>query len=386
LLNPFKLKIMFTTTEEFTAFNNSFISAHEMPVAFTIGVPFRDDDGKAIAMRFLSTNGPGENQGFMAVVMEVLGISSFSTVQEIALNRSHWEEMKAYLQPFLDQPGHANIEACRFIPEDGEHIIMVYPSIDYLVKQAPVSSLDVNGRLALISGRHFRPNSINLDGIFPLLPNLYFTTDEALTEDQWQRKWRAGFRPTLLSRDKFPPLWWAIPIPSDVRIADPSRVRFGAHLAQGTTVMHEGFVNFNAGTLGQCMVEGRISAGVVVGADSDLGGGASIAGTLSGGGKEKITIGENCLIGANAGTGISLGPRCTIEAGLYVTPGTKVFVVSKGFSSKSRRIPYLVQARELSGKPDMLFIRNSTNGKVELRFNTKPNKLNEVLHTSNAKK
>ncbi len=382
---------MFSTVQQFQEFKSSFITNNKMPGAFVVGIPFYDDEGAIIATKFLTTNGPGQNQGFMAVVMKVLDISGFPTAVTLTIDYDKWQEMRGYFNPFHGQPGHANYEAFEGMTRVEKRIMVIYPSVEYLEKEPSIDTSDVNGRLALISGLHFRPNTINLDNIFSLLPNLYFTNCGAYTEEQW-RKMRIGFDrknaygilETLVSMDKFPPLWWAMPIPKGVRIADPSRVRFGAYLSPGTTVMHEGFVNFNAGTLGPCMIEGRISAGVVVGADSDLGGGASIAGTLSGGGKEKITIGENCLIGANAGTGISLGNRCTIEAGLYITPGTKVSVVSKEFSS--RKVPYCVKAKELSGKPDMLFIRNSMTGKVELRFNTKPNKLNEVLHTLNAKK
>ena len=162
-------------------------------------------------------------------------------------------------------------------------------------------------------------------------------------------------------------------IPSGVRIADASRVRLGAYLGEGTTVMHEGFVNFNAGTEGPAMVEGRISAGVFVRKNSDIGGGASIMGTLSGGGNEVITIGEHCLLGANSGVGISLGDRCTVEAGLYVTAKCKIFDVAEGRT---------VKASELSGKSDMLLIRNSENGRIELRHNKNKSHLNPALHAT----
>ncbi|HTO01819.1 MAG TPA: DapH/DapD/GlmU-related protein, partial [Microthrixaceae bacterium] len=173
--------------------------------------------------------------------------------------------------------------------------------------------------------------------------------------------------------DKFPRLTDYV-VPPGVRIADASRVRLGAHLAPGTTVMHEGFVNFNAGTLGACMVEGRISAGVVVGADTDVGGGSSIMGTLSGGGKEVISVGEGCLIGANAGLGISLGDSCIVEAGLYVTAGTRVTTPTGE----------VVKASSLSGQNDLLFRRNSVTGSVEVlpRHGTWSEGLNSALHSN----
>jgi 2,3,4,5-tetrahydropyridine-2,6-dicarboxylate N-succinyltransferase len=239
---------------------------------------------------------------------------------------------------------------------------------------APSSAADVYLRLHLLSHRLAPPNSINLDGIFGLLTNVAWTDlgpvaladldDVALT-----RRAAAGSL-TVKSIDKFPRMLDYV-VPSGVRIADGGRVRLGAHLAAGTTVMHEGFCNFNAGTLGTSMVEGRISAGVVVGDGSDVGGGASIMGTLSGGGTEKITIGERCLLGANSGIGISLGDDCVVEAGLYVTAGTLVKLPDGD----------VVKGRELSGISGMTFIRHSQTGAVELRPRTGSwQGLNDALH------
>jgi 2,3,4,5-tetrahydropyridine-2-carboxylate N-succinyltransferase len=214
-------------------------------------------------------------------------------------------------------------------------------------------------RLHLLSHTLVRPNTINLGGIFQVLPIVAFTTRGPVSLSVAQRKTLelldAGAQVT--SVDRFGPMTNYV-LPAGVRIADASRVRLGAHLAAGTTVMHEGFVNFNAGTLGQSMVEGRISQGVVVGDGSDIGGGASIMGTLSGGGKDIISLGERCLLGANAGVGISLGDDCVVEAGLYVTAGTKVTLLQEG-------VPRQVKARELSGSSGLLFRRNSENGVVE---------------------
>lgn len=223
---------------------------------------------------------------------------------------------------------------------------------------APQSASDVYLRLHLLSHRLARPRALNLDGAFGLLTNVAWTSHGPVAIDQLDSiSWnfaRRGAHLVVNGVDKFPRMTDYV-VPSGVRIADASRVRLGAHLAAGTTVMHEGFCNFNAGTLGASMVEGRISAGVVVGDGSDIGGGASIMGTLSGGGKEMITVGERCLLGANSGLGISLGDDCVIEAGLYVTAGTVVRLPDGG----------TVKARELSGANNLLFRRNSTTGAVE---------------------
>jgi 2,3,4,5-tetrahydropyridine-2,6-dicarboxylate N-succinyltransferase len=228
------------------------------------------------------------------------------------------------------------------------------------VDAAPASAADVYLRLHLLSHRLAIPNSINLEGVFGLLNTVAWTdlgpVAVADVADVGLARRAAGATLTIKALDKFPPMLDYV-VPSNVRIADGSRVRLGAHLAAGTTVMHEGFCNFNAGTLGTSMVEGRISQGVVVGDGSDIGGGASIMGTLSGGGSERITIGERCLLGANAGIGISLGDDCVVEAGLYVTAGTLV------------KLPdgEVVKGRELSGISSVMFIRHSQTGAVELR-------------------
>ena len=224
---------------------------------------------------------------------------------------------------------------------------------------APQSASDVYLRLHLLSHRLAQPRTLNLDGAFGLLTNVAWTSRGPVAIDQLDSiSWNFAQRGEYLvvnGVDKFPRMTDYV-VPSGVRIADASRVRLGAHLASGTTVMHEGFCNFNAGTLGASMVEGRISAGVIVGDGSDIGGGASIMGTLSGGGKEMISIGQRCLLGANSGLGISLGDDCVIEAGLYVTAGTLV------------RLPdgNTTKARELSGANNLLFRRNSTTGAVEV--------------------
>jgi 2,3,4,5-tetrahydropyridine-2-carboxylate N-succinyltransferase len=222
---------------------------------------------------------------------------------------------------------------------------------------APAGTADAYLRLHLLSHRLVAPHGVNLDGLFGVLPNVAWTTLGPVPVDglhEARLRARAhGIPFGVTSVDKFPRMSDYV-VPSGVRIADADRVRLGAHLAEGTTVMHEGFVNFNAGTLGASMVEGRISAGVVVGDGTDVGGGASIMGTLSGGGKEVISLGRDCLLGANAGLGISLGDQCVVEAGLYLTAGTRVTLPDGD----------IVKARELSGASNLLFRRDSVSGAV----------------------
>ncbi|ASR34294.1 2,3,4,5-tetrahydropyridine-2,6-dicarboxylate N-succinyltransferase [Prauserella marina] len=255
----------------------------------------------------------------------------------------------------------------------GVEVVAVRTSIDALAS-APADAHDIYLRLHLLSHRLVRPHGQNLDGMFGFLSNVVWTNHgpcpvEGFESTRLRLRARGGV--TVYSVDKFPRMVDYV-LPSGVRIGDADRVRLGAHLSSGTTVMHEGFVNFNAGTLGASMVEGRISAGVVVGDGSDIGGGASIMGTLSGGGKEVISVGERCLIGANGGAGISLGDDTVVEAGLYITAGTKVVVDGKS-----------VKARELSGIANALFRRNSATGTVEVvpRSGTGV-ELNAALHAN----
>jgi 2,3,4,5-tetrahydropyridine-2,6-dicarboxylate N-succinyltransferase len=231
-------------------------------------------------------------------------------------------------------------------------------------------------RLHLLSHRLVRPNELNLDGIFGVLPNVAWTSAGPCPPERVDElrviERAAGRHLAVYGVDKFPRMTDYV-VPSGVRIADADRVRLGAHLAAGTTVMHEGFCNFNAGTLGASMVEGRIVAGVVVGDGSDVGGGASIMGTLSGGGKEKIRIGERSLLGANAGVGISLGDDCVVEAGCYITAGSKVTLPDG----------QVVKARDLSGLNGLLFLRNSVTGALEARPRTgRGIELNAALHAN----
>lgn len=256
----------------------------------------------------------------------------------------------------------------------GVRQVVVRTSIASLA-DGPQDAYDAYLRLHLLSHRVIKPHEASMDGIFGKLTNVVWTSFGPCAVEGFstvRAKLRRRGPVTVFGVDKFPRMVDYV-VPTGVRIADADRVRLGAHLAEGTTVMHEGFVNFNAGTLGNAMVEGRISAGVVVGNDSDVGGGASIMGTLSGGGKETISVGERCLIGANGGIGISLGDDCVVEAGCYVTAGTKV-VMPDGSTKRGS---------ELSGQSGILFIRNSVTGAIEARPRTGQGiALNEALHAN----
>ncbi|MEN4959282.1 2,3,4,5-tetrahydropyridine-2,6-dicarboxylate N-succinyltransferase [Pseudomonas syringae] len=236
-------------------------------------------------------------------------------------------------------------------------------------------------KLHLLSHRLVKPHGLNLAGIFPLLPNVAWTSQGAVDlAELAERQLEARLKGELLevfSVDKFPKMTDYV-VPSGVRIADSARVRLGAYIGEGTTVMHEGFVNFNGGTEGPGMIEGRVSAGVFVGKGSDLGGGCSTMGTLSGGGNIIIKVGEGCLIGANAGIGIPLGDRNTVESGLYVTAGTKVALLDE-----NNELVKIVKARELAGQTDLLFRRNSQTGAVECKTHKSAVELNEALHAHN---
>ena len=352
------------------------------PAAYALGLrtrSLRGDGTKVLDTRFPAPN-LGENLGFAALIADLAGVDPVGThvlAQEVLDRAIEW------CAPILADGGeHPNarllstLRALTGAPTPLETVLE--PVVVFLgsLDDAPTDASDVYLRLHLLSHRKVVPHGLSLDGQFGLLANVVWTDLGPADPDGFE-----ALRATLLasgraisvrSIDKFPPLVDYV-VPSGVRIADASRVRLGAHLADGTTVMHEGFVNFNAGTLGSSMVEGRISAGVVVGANSDIGGGASIMGTLSGGGKEVISIGEGCLLGANAGIGISLGDRCTVEAGLYVTAGTRVTLPDGN----------VVKAGELSGRSDLLFRRNSVSGAVEaLGVNVDWKGLNADLHAN----
>jgi len=288
------------------------------------------------------------------------------------------QEQLADIQAALSDAGEtAQAEVIELLKGTEQPLVVTILATD----SAPASTPEAYLKLTMLSQRQVAPHNIDLTGQFALLPNVAWTNEGAISlEDLPKRQLTARAQGRVLdviSVDKFPKMTNYV-VPAGIRIGDASRVRLGAHVGDGTTVMHEGFINFNAGTMGVGMVEGRISAGVVVGNGTDIGGGASTMGTLSGGNNVIISLGENCLLGANAGTGIPLGDRCTIEAGLYVTAGSKVTILDD-----KNQVVSKVKASELAGKSDLLFRRNSQSGAVEVKTNQSAIELNEALHKHN---
>jgi len=335
--------------------------------AFGVGHATRSRAGKILDVYF-----PAPVLHPSAAVADLLrarlsvGVGSFTAAHAADLARA------------LMDVGAADVaRGCTLLAEFDSPLTVVVLDTDRAIQSTPEAYL----KLHLLSHRKTLPNTLNLDGIFAQLPNVAWTSAGPVDVDDIEASLiaarRSGRHVTVHGVDKFPRMTDYV-VPKGVRIADASRIRLGAYLGDGSTVMHEGFVNFNAGAMGPNMIEGRISQGVLVGEHTDLGGSSSTMGTLSGGGNIKVSIGRHCLIGANAGTGISLGDRCTIEAGLYITAGTIVDVIDENGEHVRT-----AKARELSGGSDMLFIRNSRTSKVECRTNRAAIQLNEQLHAHN---
>jgi len=357
------------------------IPAYVRPAAYAVGIATIGHSGQILDTRYPVVN-TDVHLLPAAVLAQVLGRTHGTASHR--LDHSQLQEAVAALAPAeaCREIDHPNLAAWRVMLEvvaqpqpPGGQRVLVASFIDAFT-DPPIDGHDVYLRLHLLSRRLVRPHGVNLDGIFGKLNTVVWTNVGPFEVDGFElariRVEAAGQRVFVNSIDKFPRMTDYV-VPTGVRIANADRVRLGAHLSEGTVVMHEGFCNYNAGTLGASMVEGRISAGVVVGEGSDVGGGASIMGTLSGGGKEVISIGKACLIGANAGIGISLGDNCIVEAGLYVTSGSRV------------RLPdgTVVKARDLSGRSGILFRRDSQTGSIDALPNgDNPNwgGLNAALH------
>ncbi|HET6172925.1 MAG TPA: DapH/DapD/GlmU-related protein [Gaiellales bacterium] len=339
------------------------------PAAYAVGLARHASDGRLLDAWFPRTN-VGEHPESGAKILAAAGIESGSATLDTEAAERVLETIHGVSAETIRSLLPAVI-AASLSPRT--LLVSAIASLD----DAPVDAGDVYLRLHLLSGRRIRPHGANLAGIFGLLTNVAWTSAGPVAVDELEPARFAacarGEQLTVHGVDKFPRMADYV-VPAGVRIADADRVRLGAHLAEGTTVMHEGFVNYNAGTLGASMVEGRISAGVVIGDGSDVGGGASIMGTLSGGNEIVISVGERCLLGANSGLGIPLGDDCTLESGLYLTAGTKV------------RLPdgAVVRARELSGISGMLFRRDSQSGAVEAhpRAGAGWHGLNAALHAN----
>ncbi|GAA0830093.1 2,3,4,5-tetrahydropyridine-2,6-dicarboxylate N-succinyltransferase [Marinomonas arenicola] len=339
--------------------------------AFGLGIGTQNNEGNWLEV-FYSAPSINVEQSTLDALLESTnyeGGNSTLVLEEGDLNRLHMSLLKA-----------GNIEqaelASRLKASTQPVVLCVLAT-----NEAPTNPAEAYLKLQLISHRLAQPHSVVLDGMFGLLINTAWTSEgpidvRELADRQLSARMQ-GRTIEVFSVDKFPKMLNFV-VPTGIRVGDGARIRLGAHLGEGTTVMHEGFVNFNAGTLGSSMVEGRISAGVVVGNGSDLGGGCSTMGTLSGGGNIVIGVGEKCLIGANAGIGIGLGDRCTVESGLYITAGSKVAVLDE-----NNQVVSTVKARELSGQSDLLFRRNSETGAIECKTNKTAIALNEALHAHN---
>jgi 2,3,4,5-tetrahydropyridine-2,6-dicarboxylate N-succinyltransferase len=368
-----------TTLEDFKAIVEATEkqAGYQRPLAFAAGVATLDSTGKLLDSYFPAPNFQA-NYGSAAILAKVLGYRNGT--HSYRVGQQQLAEILGYFAPFEhDGKHHANIDALKALRQIMETaprnkaivVAFIAPTEN---DPGPQDVPDAYLRLHLLSHRLVKPHGINLTGIFKILPNVAWTSEGAVGVDDLPARrievLAAGRQLTVNAVDKFPRMVDYV-IPSGVRIADGARVRLGAYLGEGTTVMHEGFVNFNAGCEGPNMVEGRISAGVFVKKGSDLGGGCSTMGTLSGGGNIVISIGEDCLLGANSGLGIPLGNRCVVEAGLYVTAGTKVLCAGK-----------IVKASEFAGKDDMLFRRNSQTGQVEAISKANIVELNSVLHAN----
>jgi 2,3,4,5-tetrahydropyridine-2-carboxylate N-succinyltransferase len=376
-------------------------AGYKQPAAFGVGLatyalgdlnkPSVVQDGKAVLDTWYPAPNCNENFGTAAILARVTGYANGN--KSYALSEAQLQEALSAFKPFMgDGKPHANIDALsqllaalRTANKQAARYAAGETSLDRVLPRRaivtfigdlahkPIDAHDAYLRLHLLSTRKVKPHGQSLEGVFGLLSNVVWTNVGPFSPDGFENVRgllrSQGVEVRVHSVDKFPRMVDYV-IPSGVRIADADRVRLGAYLGEGTTVMHEGFVNFNAGALGKSMVEGRISAGVTVDDGSDIGGGASTMGTLSGGGNIVIKIGKGCLIGANAGCGIPLGDTCTVEAGLYITAGTKVKLADGR----------VVKARELAGQNDLLFRRNSITGAVECVHKKNEVVLNPELH------
>lgn len=338
--------------------------------AFAIGVGTKNNEGEWLEVYYQAPLlNPSED--LLAAAKETLGYNGGNEILDV-----DGGELNA-LADALEAKYPAQAALARACTESEKPIVITVLAEDTQATSTP----EVYLKLHLLSHRLAKPHTVNLTGIFGLLPNVAWTNLGAIDlKDLPQAQLSARLSGELLSVnsvDKFPRMTDYV-VPSGVRIAHTARVRLGAYIGEGTTIMHEGFVNFNAGTLGVSMVEGRISAGVVIGDGSDLGGGCSTMGTLSGGGNIVISVGEKCLLGANAGIGIPLGDRCTVEAGLYITAGTKIQVLDD-----QKNLVEVVKGRDLASKSDLLFRRDSITGAVQCVTNKTAIELNKELHANN---
>ena len=348
------------TTEQFGQFNSDFWENREKPYAFGVGQPIYDSEDNLIAVRWLTIN-IENNHGTAAVLMDA---GENMTANDI---------VRKYFSAFEgDGKKHANIEALKFIQDDTP-VVKIYATKEELTENDPSDMPDVHFRLALLSRRHFQPHGLNLNGMFGLMPNLIWTSSYAYTLEDYNDEWfwiqnEAQFP---ICHDKFPPMYWANPAPTGVRVANTTMVRHGAHLGDGTTVMHYGFVNFNAGSLGKAMIEGRVGGGITIGDGTDVGAGAGFLGTLSGGNDRVLSVGNESLVGAMAEVGIVLGHGNQVAAGVTILANTKIFDV---------RDKQWKTGIDFDNCNNTLFLFNTKEGRMEARDVKKPIELNEELH------
>ncbi|MCP8690220.1 2,3,4,5-tetrahydropyridine-2,6-dicarboxylate N-succinyltransferase [Marinobacterium sedimentorum] len=339
--------------------------------AFGLGIGTKSASGEWLEVYY---NAPLLNASaeLISAIGSSVGYSGGNQTLEIEQS-----QLKALEAAFLSVDAEDQAEIVEVLEGTRQPLVLCILETD----AEPATTAEVYLKLSLLSHRLVKPHGLNLAGMFGKLPNVAWTTEGAIALDELPKRQLAaraqGRVLDVHSVDKFPKMTNYV-VPAGIRVGDAARIRLGAHVGEGTTVMHEGFINFNAGTLGVSMVEGRISAGVVVGNGSDLGGGCSTMGTLSGGNNVVISVGENCLLGANAGLGLPLGDRCTIEAGLYLTGSSKVALLD----DQNNEVAVL-KASELAGKPDMLFRRNSLTGRIEAKTNKSAIELNAELHKHN---
>lgn len=354
------------TKEDFNKFVTEFYADgnNKKPFAFGIGLPIVDSNGNLIAVKWLELNINSNFDTAAVLLVRSIGIKASEIVQD-------------FFSPFLlDEEIHANIEALKFIGNK-KPILKFYFSESELTEEPPLDILDVHFRHCLMSRRFYKPHSLDLEGAFGILPNLVWTSSYAYTVEEYNEKWyelQASGDFPIGGVDKFPSMFWANPVPIGIRVPNPITIRNGAYLAAGTTVMHYAFVNFNAGTLGSAMVEGRIAAGVVIGKGTDVGAGAGFLGTLSGGNERVLSVGRGCLIGAMSEVGIILGHGNQVAAGVTILANSKVYDL--------RNPNFLVwkEGINFDNCDNTLFLFNTKEGRLEARNVKNPVVLNEELH------
>lgn len=367
-----------TTIEEFNNFSTQFQKENTMPYAFGIGICFENKKGEPIAHKWLALS-VDENLGTASVLMDWMGIKMDDNYpQYYKMSKFIALDIKKYFSPFEDDGKyHENIDVLKnyenYMFPSTELVAIFYPSSD-IFQQEITSNADAHFRLAAMSRLKFKPNTICLDNLFPVMPNLIWKSDgDVITPEKWNRNaWKHA--PERITVDKIPLLAWGAPIPPEVRIANPDNVRLGAYLSPGTTIMHYGFVNFNAGTLGKSMVEGRISAGTTIDDGTDIGAGAGFLGTLSGGNSLKLSAGKDCLIGAMAECGVILGNNCVVATGTCFSQNTPIWEIYPDGNAAWKKV------KDLNGKDNLTFRRNAVNGRLEVIHKGNKAILNEELH------